>query len=69
MRSELENAHDLNKGMVLSALSIREINIADAEAAAQLSGELGYPVSAGIMRERRPFPKDSGSGAREMASD
>jgi GNAT superfamily N-acetyltransferase len=52
MRSELETAHDLNKSMGLSALSIREINVADAEAAAQLSGELGYPVSAGIMRER-----------------
>jgi GNAT superfamily N-acetyltransferase len=34
------------------ALSIREIAISDAEAAARLSGELGYPVSSVVMEER-----------------
>jgi (aminoalkyl)phosphonate N-acetyltransferase len=33
-------------------LSIRQIAIADAEAAARLSGELGYPVSPAAMEER-----------------
>lgn len=36
----------------LESLLIREITPSDAEAAAQLSGELGYPVSADAMRER-----------------
>jgi GNAT superfamily N-acetyltransferase len=34
------------------AIAIREITPADAEAAAELSGELGYPVSEGTMRAR-----------------
>lgn len=33
-------------------LLIREITVDDAEAAAQLSGELGYPVSSEVMRAR-----------------
>src|SRR5256885_2178186 len=33
-------------------LAIREIAISDAEAAARLSGELGYPVSPAAMEER-----------------
>jgi GNAT superfamily N-acetyltransferase len=40
------------KGGFNGLLSIREINAADAEAAAQLSGELGYPVNASAMRDR-----------------
>src|SRR6185437_15042478 len=35
-----------------TALCIRKIALADAEAAARLAGELGYPVSAGQMEER-----------------
>ncbi len=33
-------------------ISIREIAIEDAQAAAQLSGELGYPVNTAVMEER-----------------
>lgn len=33
-------------------ITIREITAADAEAAAELSGELGYPVSEETMKER-----------------
>ena len=36
----------------MGSLSIREIIAADAEAAASLSDELGYPVSAGEMEQR-----------------
>ena len=35
-----------------SPLSIREITMADAEAAAKLSGELGYPASTEAMERR-----------------
>lgn len=37
---------------VLGELVLREITAADAAAAAMLSGELGYPVSAEIMERR-----------------
>lgn len=33
-------------------IAIREIRLTDAEAAAQLSGELGYPVTPAGMKER-----------------
>lgn len=52
MKSELDNPRDLRKSALLDALSIREIDLADDEAAAQLSGELGYPVAVDAMRER-----------------
>ena len=35
-----------------NAIVIRAIEVTDAEIAAQLSGELGYPVEAGQMRQR-----------------
>jgi GNAT superfamily N-acetyltransferase len=35
-----------------AAITIREITPADSEAAAELSGELGYPVSAEAMKKR-----------------
>jgi GNAT superfamily N-acetyltransferase len=34
------------------AITIREITLEDAEAAAELSGQLGYPVSTDAMRAR-----------------
>jgi (aminoalkyl)phosphonate N-acetyltransferase len=34
------------------AILIREIALSDAEAAAQLSSELGYPAEVAVMRER-----------------
>lgn len=52
MTSELQDQPELDKSVLLYSLSIREIDPADAEATAQLSGELGYPVSADTMRER-----------------
>ncbi len=33
-------------------LDLREITLADAAAAAELTGELGYPVSPEVMRQR-----------------
>ena len=33
-------------------IQIRELRIDDAEAAARLSGELGYPVSEAVMADR-----------------
>ena len=36
----------------MNTLNIRKATVADAPAIAQLSGELGYPVNAGTMRER-----------------
>jgi len=36
----------------ISALSIRRLTVDDAEAVAELSGELGYPCSAEELRER-----------------
>ena len=44
--------HSDSASALSDALLVREISIADAEAAAQLSGELGYPVSAAEMRRR-----------------
>jgi GNAT superfamily N-acetyltransferase len=35
-----------------SDVSIRQLAVADAEAAAELSSQLGYPCSAGELRER-----------------
>lgn len=35
-----------------ASLTIRAITVADAEVAAKLSGELGYPASAQAMKER-----------------
>jgi GNAT superfamily N-acetyltransferase len=35
-----------------SDVSIRQLAVADAEAAAELSSQLGYPCSAGDLRER-----------------
>ena len=35
-----------------SAITIREITPADSEAAAELSGQLGYPVSSEVMKSR-----------------
>ncbi len=35
-----------------SAVSIRRLSVDDAEAAAELSSQLGYPCSAGDLRER-----------------
>lgn len=52
MERELQSPHSLHENAVLDALAIREISLADAEAAAQLSGELGYPVPPERMRER-----------------
>ncbi len=36
----------------MASPSIREITVADAEAAASLSDELGYPVPAAAMKQR-----------------
>lgn len=52
MTSEFRNPRDSHKSNVLNAFSVREVDLADAEAAAKLSGELGYPVSADSMGER-----------------
>ncbi len=35
-----------------TAIRIREITPEDSEVAAELSGQLGYPVSAEVMRQR-----------------
>lgn len=52
MKSELDNPRDLRRSALSGTLSVREIDLSDAAAAAQLSGELGYPVTPGTMRER-----------------
>jgi GNAT superfamily N-acetyltransferase len=46
--------------IALNDLLIREITAGDADAAASLSGELGYPVSAEMMRQRIEFLNRSG---------
>ena len=38
--------------LVLMDLHLREITLADATAAASLSGELGYPASPEVMQQR-----------------
>ncbi len=37
---------------MVAALTIRQIELADAESAGELSGHLGYPASADVMRRR-----------------
>lgn len=39
-------------GSLISSLTVREITISDAAVAAQLSGELSYPVSQNVMAQR-----------------
>jgi len=52
LTSENPKLSELQSGAVAAALTIREIAISDAESAARLSEELGYPVSPGGMAER-----------------
>ena len=52
MQSELKSADARHRTPADDQIGIREIAITDAGAAARLSGELGYPVSAEIMEDR-----------------
>ena len=55
MKNEIESAEDLGHGArndAHTALFIREIDVADAEAAARLSEELGYPTTPQVMAVR-----------------
>ncbi len=46
---------------------IRKIRVEDAEEAARLCGELGYPVSAAEMKERIQSRRNRGGGAVYVA--
>lgn len=52
MQSELKAADGRHRTPAEEQIGIREIDITDADAAARLSGELGYAVSAKVMEDR-----------------
>jgi|SRR5579883_1257646 GNAT superfamily N-acetyltransferase len=48
----MRTGEGLQEGETIGGVAIREIRPEDSEAAAQLSGELGYPASNGVMKRR-----------------